>query len=368
MKIVRKRLSPNEVIPRGTRYNATCNCIQVVAPDGTTWTDTPTSSDPRHGDAFRAPARTGTDIKCSAAANMSATLKKNLDDIILAVNVGAIGTSMMVDLAFLTTGVGFFADLALIIAEGLVALGLTAIEAAFTDSVYETLTCIFYCNIGANGQVSSAELTAIQGAVSSDIGGLVSTVFNLYMGFWGEVGLSNAGSKGTATADCDDCFCAPWHYQWLGAQVFNGFSYNAVRGLSGGALGTTPPGTHGLSTSDGNACYTNIFESSRASTEFNISGTCHVLSIGIKLSQANHLGCDHVECAINPYGGGAFLPGYIYTGSWTTAEIVSSVDYTSETGMWLSYATQSGDTALTVTQIDVTGTGTRPAFTGGAFI
>lgn len=208
MKIVRKKLTPDELIPKNTRYNADCDCIEVTPDNGSTWNELGTGSDPRHGAGFLKPARTGVDARCDAAENMSSTLKKNISDIILAVNVGAIGTSMMVDFAFLSTGVGFFADLALIIAEGIVALTLTAIEAAFTDAVYAQLTNIFFCDIADDGRVSAAELAQIESDVSAQIGGLVSVVFNLYMSLWGEVGLSNAGATGAAVGSCGSFDCS----------------------------------------------------------------------------------------------------------------------------------------------------------------
>lgn len=216
MEIVRKKLTPNEVTPPNTRYNSDCDCIQTTPDGGTTWNDGATASDPRYGDMYRKPVRTGGDPQCDAAENMREALKKNIDDILLATNVGAIGSVMMVDLLLLTAAAGFLAGLAVIIAGAILDLTLTAVDAAFTDAVYDQLFCIFYANISGDGSVDATQLDAIKAQVSSDIGGIVSTVFNLYMSLWGEVNLSNAGAVGGAAGDCT--VCTPDN---CGAQVFD---------------------------------------------------------------------------------------------------------------------------------------------------
>lgn len=210
MKIVRKLLTPAELQPVGTRYHVDCNCIQRTVDDGATWTDAP-GEDPRHAAPWRLPPIIADDPKCQAAANMVELVHGSVDRFVSSAGVAQAATTML-DLWLLAVGpVGWIIDLIVIAAEGFFAIGTVAIELTFTSTVYDELECIFYCNIGDDGQCSAEQLSSILDDIHALGDGVIDGVMDLLLNTWGEVGLSNAGAVGSATADCSGCGCA-WCY------------------------------------------------------------------------------------------------------------------------------------------------------------
>lgn len=216
MQVIRKKLDPGEVIPPGQRYSEAEDCIEVF--NGTSWSCSP-AADPRHDDALRFPPIGGSDPQCQAAANMSRAIEDFIADVVntlswATVAEATLSTVLTAAAIFFpaTVAVGVFAILALDIGTILFGAGLVAIAAAFTAEVYDQLTCIFYCNIDADGQLIAGQLEAINTQIADEIGGLVSLVTSAMFLLMGEVGLSNAGATGDAPADCTECPCA-WCFE-----------------------------------------------------------------------------------------------------------------------------------------------------------
>jgi hypothetical protein len=231
MELVRTLLTPETITPGNIRYDETCDCIQVSPDGGTTWNDAP-GLDPRHNDAGRSPALTGSSIQCDAAANMVAKVTAYVAIITGATNALSMAGGLLAFLAFLPL-VGWLFGLIVSIASALIGIGSTAITNAFSQEVYDQLLCIFYDNIGADGQMSAEQLTAIQDAIYADIGGVAFTVCSYFFSLTGEVGMSNAGATGTETGDCEAC--APgWRWQWDFAVDDGGFAYYSESGGGGG--------------------------------------------------------------------------------------------------------------------------------------
>lgn len=202
----------------GLIYDSDSDTVRRSIDGGETYFDTP-ELDPRHGDGFRYPPNTAEDQKCQAAANMTRYISDLISEVILVVDTAGTAEGLVAILLPFLIELGPFGiliDLVLGLAFILFAAGATAISAAFTSGVYDQLTCIFYCNISADGTVSAAQLAQIQAQIASDIGGLVQTVLDSMFFLMGEVGLSNAGAIGDAPADCSSCDCPPSCHEWSG--------------------------------------------------------------------------------------------------------------------------------------------------------
>ncbi len=227
MKIVRKLLTATEISPADQRWDETCDCPQTTPDNGTTWNDAP-GLDTRHADNYRNPALTTADPQCDAAANMVAQVRASVD---LIVSRGSLvgAASSLLALWLLAVGpVGWLIDLLVIGLEALLAIGVIAIDAAFTEGVYDDLLCIFYCNSDVDGQISAEQfaniLTAIDGMDS-----VVNATLDVFFNVWGEVGLSNAGSTGSETGDCSGCTSCDQCYEWgFYSEAFSGFPVCSV--------------------------------------------------------------------------------------------------------------------------------------------
>ena len=204
MEVVRLFLTPDDITPPNIRYNPTGDSIQVTADAGATWTDVP-GLDTRHDDAYRVPPLGGTDPQCDAAANMVATLREFVDTIINTLDYLALVNAAAGLFARFIGLIGWLVSLILAIIDGLLVIGRTAIDAAFTETAYDTILCILYNNISSDGQVTEGQLTAINADILAQLGSTVSAVWGYTMTGLGEVGLSNAGALGSETGDCAAC-------------------------------------------------------------------------------------------------------------------------------------------------------------------
>jgi len=200
----------------GLHYDADCDCILQEGNGGTTETENP-DADPRHSDVFRYPVIDADDPRCQAAANMTRWLNDLIDQVLLTVDAAGSAEGLLAIVLPFVVELGPFGiliELVLGVAFLLFSAGATAISAAFTNTVYDTLTCIFYCRIDVTGQVSAEALALILSDIDTQIGGLVSTILSAMFFLTGEVGLSNAGTIGSAPADCSGCVCLPWPRQF----------------------------------------------------------------------------------------------------------------------------------------------------------
>lgn len=195
------------------RYNIDIDIIEQTIDGGTTWFPNP-GADPRHATPFRYPVVDAIDPRCQAASNMSRYINDLLDQVILVVDAAGDGEGILAIImaAFVELGpFGVLVDVGLALAFVLFSAGATALSTAFTNTVYDTLVCIFFCNVDATGQVSPGSLENINSQIDDQIGGLAAIVLHGMFLFMGEVGLSNAGVIGGAlSADCDGCSGCAW--------------------------------------------------------------------------------------------------------------------------------------------------------------
>jgi len=213
VKIIRGRLSASDVTPATLRWFSDTNTVQQTADGGATWTDQPTL-DPRSGDGYRMPARTSSDPRCDAAANMVAKLKSmvGIFEADLA-QLQAVNALVDIVLVFLPE-VGIVIEALLAATEFLLTIGADAIDAAFTDDQWQLVLCILECAISSDGTVTQAQFDDILDKMhvqcSTVVYDVLYTLFTLSLGV---VGLSNAGATGTETGDCSECSC-PWCYEF----------------------------------------------------------------------------------------------------------------------------------------------------------
>jgi len=214
-EIVRMELNENDVYPNNQRYDSGTDTIQTLGSDGTTWEDTP-DADPRHSPAFQLPPVVSDDQRCQAASNMTRWISNFIGNVLTPISEAVDATALLTLLVSLLLELGPFAiliDVVIGLAALLFSAGATAIAAAFTNTVYDTLTCIFYCRIADDGTVSPQALTAINSDIHDQLGGLVETVLSAMFFLMGEVGLTNAGVVGAdPSPNCDGCTECEWCY------------------------------------------------------------------------------------------------------------------------------------------------------------
>lgn len=212
MPIIRKKLAPSDVYPDDIRYNDTTDSVQRLI--NGVWEDAP-ESDPRTQTTL--PPRITSDTACDAAASVVAALKNQIDAILLAIDNGATAFTIAgLILGLFTFGVfAIFIAIALFIADIMLSAGSTAIDEALTESVYDQLTCILYCEMNSQGRIAPGSLTSIQAQVDAQIGGLGAIILNAMLGLAGEGGINNLASLGTSTGDCSECDdCGTWCYKF----------------------------------------------------------------------------------------------------------------------------------------------------------
>lgn len=214
-----------------TRYDEDTDTVQVTY-DGTNWVDAP-NQDPRNQPTLPPTAATN----CDAAARMVALLKDMVDGTIAQLNADAPEAGLA---AFLITILelfgawGLLLALALAIAAALASIGASALAAAFTTSVWDTLLCIIYCRIQPDGFVLDADLANINAAIDTEIGGTAATVLHLLIQLTGRAALNDAAAVRSETSTaCDDCECICEG----GVQRLQGYGFASPFSLSGGANG-----------------------------------------------------------------------------------------------------------------------------------
>lgn len=214
MEIIRKKLTPDELVPPSLRYDPTTGEVQQTF-DGVTYVNSP-NSDPRTAPQFQKPPVVSDDPKCQAASNFETALQGQLGKLSTVLSSATTAEGM------LTTGVGaaafFFPEAAAIGVLALLALdfvtvlfdaGLTAVNAAFTTGNYDLVKCAYHAHCSPDGSMTSAELSDFLGAVATTPGGLVSTTLAAEFAFGGENLASNMAATGMADAACGSCgdFC-----------------------------------------------------------------------------------------------------------------------------------------------------------------
>lgn len=210
MAVIRKRLDQTEVTPSNIRWDATCDCTQQTPDGGDTWVDSPTQ-DPRYSSIFQLPARTGGDPHCDSAQQMHDRIKNMLDAVITSSNIlqAINGVVALVSIFLFEFGIIIEAIWAFV--STIFNIGTTTLDAALTETVYDDLLCILYCEIESDGTVTQGDFDTIYARVNDEIGGVAAIAITNVLLSIGNVGLTNAGALGEVTGDCDSCDCG-WEH------------------------------------------------------------------------------------------------------------------------------------------------------------
>jgi hypothetical protein len=215
MTLVRSRLSQADFSNPNIRYNPDTDQIEQTPDGGTTWNPAP-GLDPRHSSTFLKPPVAGSSKQCDAAANMVKWLHDFIDQMLfdfeLVGGVTTIINSILIELEILAP----YAELLAIIselAETISGIGGTALAAAFTSDQYDLLECIFFCNADGSGRISVDALAEVEAEITAQLNTTAALITNAILSVQGEIGLSNAGSVGSETGDCDGCECG-WCYEF----------------------------------------------------------------------------------------------------------------------------------------------------------
>jgi len=288
MPIIRKQLKPSDVYPENIRYNADTDTVQSLVNGD--WVDNP-AADPRKQTTFP-PHSTG-DTDCDAAQAIVDALKAQLDASTTAVGNAATATTIAgLILGLFTFGLfEIFISIALFIAHALIDAGESALNAALTDPVYETLKCILDCHMTDDGRINPGELPVIEAEVTSQIGGLGATVINAMLTLAGEGGINNLASLGTSSGDCSGCGCEPpcgedWDFGNLGGSDPHG-SFDGIFA-----------GYRRYSSTNGGGSTQQIFLNSEDPDK-----CCEVLDFRIILNPTSITGTYKITCGLAQTGG-----------------------------------------------------------------
>ncbi len=164
----------------------------------------------------------GDTLRCKAAANATGNMKVSIDQLIA--DSGAWGSvsglvavllGVLVTVGIIGTG-GALAPILLSIAAGLIGVGSTAFAAAFTTTVYDTLQCIFYCNMPETGVLSEADLAAIKTEIAFQIGGIAGDHLVNVLNMIGLIATNNLTRKSQTerNAVCTGCGDCAWCYDF----------------------------------------------------------------------------------------------------------------------------------------------------------
>jgi hypothetical protein len=208
--VVRQRLDAHDVTPVSQRVNPSTMVWQTSPDNGTIWNDN-SAADPRTNPAYLLPHLTPySGLKCDGAARMTAQLKDTLDIFIASGDAAQSITGWLALLVFPLGVVGWLLDALIALADLLIDNGQAAIEAAFTDTVWESIECSFYCGVDSNGRISKDHLDAAYEEIKANHTGLIATVIDELRFFFGDVPMSNAVVVRDETGDCSGCNSCDW--------------------------------------------------------------------------------------------------------------------------------------------------------------
>jgi hypothetical protein len=180
--------------------------FQSSTDDGMTWS-TDEGSDPRNTSP-RLPPRTGSNRQCLAAANVIAHEKATLNEVLTGIGDGlAISDLISAVSPFLLVS-GILTPFVILfdLCNAAINVGVTVISDAMTDDVYADWTCLLFCRMDENGQLSPENWRGLINDCDAHFSGVASAVVNFFNNLSGAVGMSNIGRLTSVTvADCTDC-------------------------------------------------------------------------------------------------------------------------------------------------------------------
>lgn len=191
---------------------------QTSTDGGTTWVDNP-NADPRNISPQLPPIpTTGStfDDRCRSATNVVTAMSSAVEA--FGAELGTVGSIIALAGAICLAVVGVFAvppsatvliPIVIALAQAIFSIASGTYLALFTDSVYNDLQCILYCNCPDDGTFTQENYNGILTAI--DAGGFdanVALTFTSVIRGWSLSGLNSAARGGSTEAgDCSDCGC-----------------------------------------------------------------------------------------------------------------------------------------------------------------
>ncbi len=248
MDIIRKELTPAELQNPNSRYNPDCDCTQTTIDGGATWQNNP-GIDPRTSAALLLPAPSTSDPRCDSATGITANFRDGLTQALANLNTTGnafAGASVILTILDFLDGIGLIIQLFIDFCTLILGIGVEAVAADFTDSVYAQFACNLYCDCKPDGTFDAAAFDQLLADNASSFGefSTVNIILNSWLNGLGFVGLSNVGSIKRTSGDCSDCNCR-WCYYLDFTVSDQGFSNIGVstwvsgQGWQGGYLSGT---------------------------------------------------------------------------------------------------------------------------------
>ncbi len=187
---------------------------------GVTWEPAPQDDIRQTATIFPpVPGEPSNDKKCIAATGMTLLIRSQIGEN-LTDDMGRYALDELIrdwTQTYIGTSNPFQAILTVVVNQ-IFALSIALIRAALTDTVYDTLTCIFLCRIADDLSFNEGQKANVINDIGEQIGGIATLFLQQLINLLGPRGLTNlARSYGAAEGDCDDCDDCPtpcpehWH-------------------------------------------------------------------------------------------------------------------------------------------------------------
>jgi len=184
--------------------------LQQSTDGGVTWVDVP-QKDPRNNSTVYPPMSgdDGPDKRCLAATSGAELIKAQVGDQLTDdMSRFTLGELISTWVNTIIQSSNPFEALINIAVNQIFSLVISAVRAALTDTVYDTLKCIFYCSMADDASFDSASWAEVRDQIGTLIGGVAGLFLEHLVYLLGPVGLTNIARSGFATeGDCDACEC-----------------------------------------------------------------------------------------------------------------------------------------------------------------
>lgn len=278
--------------------------LQKSIDGGATWENAP-ENDPRNNSTQFPPisGSDGDDKKCIAATGMAELIKEQignqLTDDMSRYTLGQLITDWVKTM--LQTSNPFQALLTTVTNQ-IFALVIAVLRPALTDAVYETLKCIFYCNMADDASFDDTQWEQVRSDITDMIGGIAGVFLEHLVYLLGVVGLTNLARSGGATSgDCSTCGdCAPCQVEWAIGNV-PGFTGEGVIDSQDGFV------LHAHATNSVDGIYRIIIKTSSASECCNIASVD--TEVGVVFTAVNYINCGDSQIYDNIHGWAGALIG-----------------------------------------------------------
>lgn len=184
--------------------------LQESDDGGLTYHDVP-EKDPRNNSPRFPPmsGSDGDDKKCTAATGMVALIKEQVGDQLTDDMSRYTLNQLITDWVHtMVTTSNPFTALVTVVANQIFALIIATLRPALTSGVYDTLQCIFYCNMSPDATFTDTQWSSVRDDITAQIGGIAGIFLEHLVYLLGVAGLTNlARAAGATSGDCSSCDC-----------------------------------------------------------------------------------------------------------------------------------------------------------------